>query len=939
MGHSKELHDEQGQERPEQGKDASTRVFLTLDQSLLVTWVSAGVAELTGTGPTRAKNLTLGAVLRMGGADEEVINRLEQAASRTEGVRCDVMIRGAASAPRWFELDMQPQVDDAGRLSGFIIVLSDNAEGHKLRETVRQREEEIALALMAARACIWQWNLETNDVAGAESIWRLLEQSPATTNVTSHALFDTVHPDDLARVRQSIEAHLGKHTASFHSEFRALTGARTWMWLNCVGQVTQWDGAGKPLCISGVLMKVDEQHAAAERLSESESRFEVMADSAPVLLWTAGLDRGCFFFNKTWLEFTGRTLEQEQGDGWAAGVHPEDVQRCFAIYARSFDARTPFEMEYRLQRHDGQYRWIIDRGVPRFGESGLFLGFIGSCMDIDDHRTAARAAAERLERLEESERLSHLGHWSWDVHSGRVDWSREVFRLFEMDPVAGEPDFQRMLATYEANSAHRLSEAIDEALKQRKSYDLTLRRSGPGEHWLHETGHPRTDPLGAVTGLFGTVMDVTERVLNERRLIEALAAAQTASRSKSEFLANMSHEIRTPLTAIMGYADVLMEDGDLTRAPQPRIEALETILRNGQHLLTLINDILDLSKIEAGKMIIESIAVDPAQIIEEVVSLLRVRAAGKNLLLTSRYDTPIPLSIASDPVRLRQILMNLAGNAVKFTETGTVQIVASVAGTEQTPSLRIAIVDTGIGIEAEHVGRLFEAFTQADTSTTRRFGGTGLGLQISARLATALNATITATSAPGAGSVFTLSMPISREAAANVRTPGEDELSGSERLAGRGAAAEPAAQSIEQPAAPLLGLRILLAEDGPDNQRLICHHLRRGGAEVTVVGNGKLALEALTQGENGDPAAMVPVPFDVVLMDMQMPVMDGYAAARAIKSAGCTVPVIALTAHAMSGEREKCMAAGCDDYTTKPIHKEELISKCSRWARGEMSTE
>jgi CheY-like chemotaxis protein len=336
-------------------------------------------------------------------------------------------------------------------------------------------------------------------------------------------------------------------------------------------------------------------------------------------------------------------------------------------------------------------------------------------------------------------------------------------------------------------------------------------------------------------------------------------------------------------------------------------------------------------------MTVERIAVDPAQIIEEVVSLLRVRAAGKNLVLTSRYDTPIPRSIASDPVRLRQILMNLAGNAVKFTESGTVQIVASLAGTDEAPCLRIAIVDTGIGIEAEHVTRLFDAFTQADTSTTRRFGGTGLGLQISARLALVLGGTITATSTPGAGSAFTLTLPIGRASAADAHTPGDDEPSRAAGLLGPGSPADSAAASAEQSPSPLLGLRILLAEDGPDNQRLICHHLRRGGAEVTVVGNGKLALEALTQAGSPDAAPVLPAPFDVVLMDMQMPVMDGYAAAKAIKSAGCGVPVIALTAHAMSGEREKCLAAGCDDYTTKPILKEDLIRKCSQWARKEMS--
>lgn len=399
---------------------------------------------------------------------------------------------------------------------------------------------------------------------------------------------------------------------------------------------------------------------------------------------------------------------------------------------------------------------------------------------------------------------------------------------------------------------------------------------------------------------------------SEQRLLEAKQAAEAASRSKSEFLANMSHEIRTPMTAILGYADLLMEEGDLTRSPERRVEVIQIIQKNGEHLLWIINDILDLSKIEAGKLTLESIACSPVAVVEDVWSLMQVRAHGKGLVLAASYETDVPASIQTDPTRLRQILMNLVGNAIKFTETGSVRMYVRFIADVQ-PRLEFDVVDTGIGMTDEQRERLFQPFSQADGSTTRTFGGTGLGLSISKRLATMLGGDITIVeSAPGRGTRFRLVVSTGPLEGVPLIDPR------------RGANEDRHADSKqESPSArmTLHGYRVLLAEDAPDNQRLISFVLRKAGAEVTVVANGQQTVDAAWQALDSEH------PFDVILMDMQMPVLDGFGATALLRAKGYRGRIIALTANAMSGDRDKCLAAGCDDYATKPINREVLIEQ------------
>ncbi len=415
------------------------------------------------------------------------------------------------------------------------------------------------------------------------------------------------------------------------------------------------------------------------------------------------------------------------------------------------------------------------------------------------------------------------------------------------------------------------------------------------------------------------LLDVHTLLLSQTRLLaeanetiqKQRDLAEAANVAKSQFLANMSHEIRTPLTAVLGFAEVLLEaETDLDESRK----CARIILRNGDHLLHVINDILDLSKIEAGRLEVERILLEPLPLLTDVVTVAAVRARAKSLLLQIEFAGPVPRRIISDPTRLRQVLLNLLGNAVKFTDRGGVTLRVSWHENGDDESwIRFDVIDTGIGMTDEQTARLFQPFTQADASMARRFGGTGLGLSISRQLARMLGGDVTVTSAPGRGSTFSLTV-------AAGAVPADDLLP--DPQAAWQYVHNGDARSL--PEESQLQARILLADDGPDNQLLIASTLRKWGADVTVCDNGRAARDLALA------AAATQTPFDCVLMDMQMPEMDGYEATRTLRLRGYTWPIVALTANAMESDRQMCLEAGCDDYATKPINRRQLAAQIRR---------
>ncbi|MEF7612906.1 ATP-binding protein [Aquincola sp. MAHUQ-54] len=397
-----------------------------------------------------------------------------------------------------------------------------------------------------------------------------------------------------------------------------------------------------------------------------------------------------------------------------------------------------------------------------------------------------------------------------------------------------------------------------------------------------------------------------EQAIGERtqELRAARDLALSASNAKSAFLANMSHEIRTPLTSIIGFAELLMQPG---AGPVDRNEALQTIIRNGRHLLEVINDILDLAKIETQQVDVERIDVPLPVLLRDLNALAAGRAAERSLEFSVVPRLPLPPTLRTDPVRLKQILLNFLSNAIKFTQRGSVTL--ELEYLPEVPAVRFTVVDTGIGMNAAQLARLFQPFTQADVTTTRKFGGTGLGLYISQQLAALLGASIHVESEPHRGSRFHLVLPLpAAPPRAQLLTLEGDLLD-----YGRGDFA------LTTTAVPDLAGRILLAEDGPDNQRLLTAFLRQAGLAVTVVGNGSEAVDAALRQE-----------FDLILMDMQMPVMDGEAATRRLRAAHCRTPIVALTANVMKADVQRYREAGCSDVLAKPVDRERFYDVVSR---------
>lgn len=424
--------------------------------------------------------------------------------------------------------------------------------------------------------------------------------------------------------------------------------------------------------------------------------------------------------------------------------------------------------------------------------------------------------------------------------------------------------------------------------------------------------HPRTNlPMCLAT----VMQDITDRKKAQIDLERAKDQAESANRAKTHFLANMSHEIRTPIGAILGYADMLL-DPNIER--NEKTDALHSLRRNGSHLLQIINDILDLSRIEFGKLELEFIPYSPWQVVLEAISILAVRADEKGIHLKATPSGIVPDNILTDPTRLRQILVNFVGNAIKFTETGkNVELLfGCLASDTPDATLTFAVRDEGIGLTSEQRNQLFKPFQQADTSHTRKYGGTGLGLSICKHLAEAFEGTIEVESEFGKGSTFTLIIPV--RPAESMTWISAENLSTNIRVDLIDTSKEPISCKG----------RILLAEDSKDNQRVIQYHLRKMGLEAEIAENGQIAVDRALHES-----------FDLVLMDMQMPELDGYGATSALREEGYTKPIIALTAHAMRGDREKCLSAGCTEFLTKPVDPVKLAETLMQYLRTSESKE
>ncbi|MGQ7843320.1 CheR family methyltransferase [Granulosicoccus sp. 3-233] len=626
--------------------------------------------------------------------------------------------------------------------------------------------------------------------------------------------------------------------------------------------------------------------------------------------------------NQTALTAAGVTSETVIGKPfretpwWADKPESQDLLDA-AIERAASGESSRFDVEINLR--DGEVGIVDFQIEPMRAADGTVTHLIPSAIDVT-HRRQMEVALELAELksrslLQEIEDIYNSAPIGLCVLDSELRWTRINQHLAEINGLSAAEHIGRSMAEVLPDIADQALPLLHEILETGKAIrniplsGTTPAQPGVERHWV-ESMIPVRDQDDKVVGISIVAEEVTHQRQSEERLKalkmqadEAREQAENANRFKSEFLANMSHEIRTPMTAILGYADLLESH---LRDPD-NLQSVRTIRRNGRFLINLINDILDLSKIESGKLELELVPVSPVEIIEQTLDMMQLQADRKQLELGVEYLSKLPVTLETDPTRLRQILVNLTGNAVKFTETGGVTLRIDYQA-EPEPCVLFHVTDTGIGMTESQQTEVFAAFRQADSSISRRFGGSGLGLAISQRLAASLGGSIRIKSQPGEGSTLTLTLPAGDLEDIVLETPVKRQV----------------VETAESLQVPDLPYRLLAVDDRRDVLHVVQHILEDAGAQVSTASGAADAFRKVAQAESKGNG------FEAIVLDMQMPEINGYDAAATLRKQGFKAPIVALTANAMKGEREKCLQAGCTDYLTKPIDKHLLIESLHR---------
>jgi PAS domain S-box-containing protein len=655
-------------------------------------------------------------------------------------------------------------------------------------------------------------------------------------------------------------------------------------------------------------------YEAEEGLRKSQQIFKTMANSIPALVWMAGTDKACYYFNKYWLDFTGRTIEQESNNGWAVGIHPEDLEKCVEVYYKAFDSRALFEMTYRLRRYDGTYRWILDRGEPHYDLDGSFVGYTGAGIDVHDKIIAEKKLQESEERFDLAMKGMNDGLWDWDLATGEIYYSERYKTMLGYNEDEFADTLQASIDILHPEDKDNVIKTVEEYIaSDAKEYKniFRIRHKNNKYRWILSRGRGLRGRDNKPYRIVGAHTDITDQKELESELRSASERAESANRAKTEFLANMSHEIRTPMNAIIGLSHLL----SVTPLNDRQKQFVETLQGSADSMMNLINDMLDIAKIEDNMIEIECIQFNLKKLVEDAVNMMSVKAHEKSLELAVEYGQNVSDEFCGDPMRIQQILVNLLSNAIKFTTQGNVKVIidASASNIKGMHKITIKVLDTGIGIPAEKLYSIFDKFTQADSSITRKYGGTGLGLSICKSLVEKMGGSIHVASTPNEGSVFTFNLLL-RETK-NIQVANNYEAADPSNLVNK----------------DVVKKCVMLVEDYKANILVATSILEELGYQYEVVTDGENALRLLEKRQ-----------FDAILMDIQMQHIDGYETTRRIrkweKQHGHTqTPIIAMTAYALLGDRDKCLEAGMNDYLSKPFKPKELAAKLANYMKADIA--
>jgi PAS domain S-box-containing protein len=637
-----------------------------------------------------------------------------------------------------------------------------------------------------------------------------------------------------------------------------------------------------------------------ERLQESEQRWRGLTEALPQLVWSATPDGACDYFSTQWTEHTGVPEPDLLGWRWLATLHPDDREPTRRLWTDSVAGRGPYDVEYRVRRSDGVYRWFKTRGTPIRDSEGIIVKWFGTCTDITDLRQIEEALRASEERFRGTFENAAVGIAHRDA-TGRFLRVNEKF----CDILGYTREEMLQKTVRDITHPDDLAASIDAlaALWQGESHTLRLEkryvRKDGALVWGELFGSLQRDAAGKPAYDISIVNDISERKRLEEELRRAKEAAEAANRAKDEFLANVSHEIRTPMNAILGMTELALN----TPLAEDQRQYLTTVKSAADALLEVINDILDFAKIEAGRLDLDPADFSLASVLGATTRALAVRAHKKGLELVCQQRSGLSDALIGDAGRLRQVLLNLVGNAIKFTERGEVVVLVENAGepaAEGEIRLRFAVTDTGVGIPPEKQAKIFQAFEQEDTSTTRKYGGTGLGLTIAARLVALMGGQITVDSVPGQGSTFAFTARFGLQ-------PHPPE-------------------TAAHPPAELRGLPVLIVDDNATNRHILEEWLRAYSMEPAAAGDGATAMAALWRGVAQSR------PYPLVLLDGCMPDIDSLALAAKIRQQAelSATWIILLTSGDRPGDLARARQLGISATLIKPLQQRELMETILR---------
>jgi PAS domain S-box-containing protein len=778
-------------------------------------------------------------------------------------------------------------------------------------DALRQSKEFLQMAQGAGGIGIFELDLHTGLMRGSDLLFQLFGMASGNGLITQEQWFAAVYPEDL----ETLIAQFGQAVnggSQFHVEYRVLRPDGSVIWISATGRVLL-DGFGAARRVIGTVADIHGRKIVEEELRRTAKSLAIAQKAGGIATFDVNVLTGDTVQSGNMREIVGVPPDQPLPNLplWLELVHPEDRELVKHPLRVPGADGTAYQREYRIIRADGSVRWLNERGVAMHTITGDTARITGAIIDTTERKSAEAAMLELEARLERAVRGTSDVLWEWDSVTDEI-WIasrfREVLGYGERDPL---PATAQEFASYlHEEDVPRVDESVHKHLADGTPYDIEARmksKSGAYE-WVRIRGVADTDPTGQGRRISGSIQIITEKKRTELALIEATNAAAAASRAKSEFLANMSHEIRTPMNGVIGMTQ-LLADSRLTATQR---EYVEVIRSSGENLLALINDILDVSKIEAGRMDLEALDIDLRQIVASAITTLGASATAKGLALIADFRPDVPSTVRGDPLRLRQILFNLVGNALKFTSKGKVTVEVALESMDNgRPQVRFSVRDTGIGIAPDRLDRLFKSFSQVDSSTTRHFGGSGLGLSIVKRLTELMGGRVGVDSEVGRGSVFWFTAKFDRASASHASH--------------KPAVPDPAPATQAAPGS-FAGAHVLLVEDNAVNQKVAQKYLEKLGITSDLARNGAEAVEAWQHGR-----------YDLILMDCQMPVMDGFEASREIRRReqdGQHVPIVALTANALASDRSNCLAAGMDEHLPKPLELTKLEACFARYLAG-----